>query len=77
MPSGSLGLQIDRHLLGLRVRLQLDNRKRDLAMFNLAINGKLRGCDLVRLQIGDVSINGRVRERATVVQRLVDLFNLN
>jgi hypothetical protein len=46
-------------------------------MFNLAINGKLRGCDLVRLQIGDVSINGRVRERATVVQRLVDLFNLN
>lgn len=53
----------------VRVRLQLDNRKRDLAMFNLAIDSKLRACDLVRLRIGDVSINGRVRERATVVQK--------
>jgi integrase len=53
----------------VRVRLQLYNRKRDLAMFNLAIDSKLRACDLVRLQIGDVSINGRVRERATVVQK--------
>jgi integrase len=38
-------------------------------MFNLAIDSKLRACDLVRLRIGDVSINGRVRERATVVQK--------
>ena len=36
----------------IRVRLQLEGRKRDLAMFNLAIDSKLRGCDLVRLRIG-------------------------
>ena len=53
----------------IRVRLQLEGRKRDLAMFNLAIDSKLRGCDLVRLQIDDVYIAGRVRERATVTQK--------
>ena len=53
----------------IRVRLQLGRRKRDLAMINLAIDSKLRGCDLVRLQIDDVSTGGRVRERATVVQK--------
>jgi integrase len=53
----------------IRVRLQLGKRKRDLAMFNLAIDSKLRGCDLVRLQIDDVSMAGRVRERTTVVQK--------
>ena len=35
----------------IRVRLQLEGRKRDLAMFNLAIDSKLRGCDLVRLRV--------------------------
>ena len=35
----------------IRVRLQLEGRKRDLAMFNLAVDSKLRGCDLVRLKI--------------------------
>jgi integrase len=53
----------------IRVRLQLEDRKRDLAMFNVAIDSKLRGCDLVRLQIDDVCIGGRVRERATVTQK--------
>jgi len=38
----------------IRVRLQLQGRKRDLALFNLAIDSKLRGCDLVRLQVDDV-----------------------
>ncbi len=38
-------------------------------MFNLAIDSKLRGCDLVRLQIEDVSIGGRVRDRTTVIQK--------
>jgi site-specific recombinase XerC len=51
------------------VRLQLENRKRDLAMFNLAVDSKLRGCDLVRLKIDDVSAGGRVRDRATVIQK--------
>jgi hypothetical protein len=53
----------------IRVRLQMEGRKRDLAMFNLAIDSKLRGCDLVRLRIDDVSAGGRVRDRATVIQK--------
>jgi integrase len=53
----------------IRVRLQLEGRKRDLAMFNLAIDSKLRGCDLVRLKIDDVCAGGRVRDRATVIQK--------
>ena len=38
----------------IRVLLQMEQRRRDLAMFNLAIDSKLRGCDLVRLRIDDV-----------------------
>ena len=53
----------------IRVRLQLKGRKRDLALFNLAIDSKLRGCDLVALQIGDVCVGGRVRDRGTVIQK--------
>ena len=53
----------------IRVRLQLGGQKRDLALFNLAIDSKLRGCDLVSLKIEDVCAGGRARERATVIQR--------
>jgi hypothetical protein len=53
----------------IRVRLQLEHRKRDLALFNLAIDSKLRGCDLVRLQVNDVCAGGRVRDRATIIQK--------
>ena len=53
----------------IRVRLQLEGRKRDLALFNLAIDSKLRGCDLVSLEVDDVSVGGRVRDRATVIQK--------
>ena len=53
----------------IRVRLQLEKRRRDLALFNLAIDSKLRGCDLVRLRLNDVCVGGRVRDRATVTQR--------
>jgi hypothetical protein len=42
-------------------RLQLEQRKRDLAMFNLAIDSKLRACDLIRIGLDDVCIGGRVR----------------
>src|SRR5215831_12363409 len=52
----------------IRVRLQMKRRKRDLAMFNLAIDSKLRGCDLVSLRVDDVASGGLVRERATIVQ---------
>ena len=53
----------------IRVRLKLEHRARDLALFNLAIDSKLRGCDLVRLQVDDVYADGRVRDRATIVQK--------
>ncbi len=52
-----------------RFRLHLAKRTRDLALFNLAIDNKLRGCDLVRLRVGDIAHSGRVVARATVVQR--------
>jgi len=53
----------------IRVRLEVDGRTRDLAMFNLAIDSKLRGCDLVGLRVEDVTVAGRVRDRATIIQR--------
>ena len=52
----------------IRVRLQIKRRKRDLAMFNLAIDSKLRGCDLVSLRVDDIASGGHVRDRATIVQ---------
>jgi integrase len=56
----------------IRVRLQLQHRRRDLALFNLAIDSKLRGCDLVRLQVNDVCVGGQVRDRTTVIQKKTD-----
>jgi len=52
----------------IRARLELSDNLRDLALFNLAIDSKLRGCDLVRLNVTDLVIGDRVRERVTVVQ---------
>jgi hypothetical protein len=53
------------------VRFMLDqNRKvRDRALFDLAIDSKLRGCDLVKIKIGDLVSGGRVRNRAMVIQQ--------
>jgi integrase len=53
----------------IRVRLQLEKRRRDLALFNLAIDSKLRSCDLVRLRVSDVCVGGRIQDRATIIQR--------
>ena len=44
----------------IRVRLQMKRRKRDLALLNLAIDSKLRGCDLVSLRVDDIAAGGRV-----------------
>jgi len=52
----------------IRVRLQLAERTRDLALFNLAIDSKLRSCDLVRLRVCDVAHGNRVAPRATIMQ---------
>ncbi|QJW83589.1 tyrosine-type recombinase/integrase [Ramlibacter terrae] len=52
----------------LRVRLQMEGRARDLALFNLGIDSKLRGCDLVALKVRDVCHGDQVATRATVMQ---------
>lgn len=54
---------------GIRIRLQLERHTRQLALFNLAIDSKLRGCDLVRLQVRDVVHGGRAVKRAAVIQK--------
>ena len=51
------------------VRLQINEKTRDLALFNLAIDSKLRSCDLVALRVSDVVVAGSIRERAVVVQQ--------
>jgi hypothetical protein len=53
----------------IRVRLQIENHKRDLALFNLVIDSKLRGCDLVCLRVDDIAAGGHVRDRATALSR--------
>ena len=58
-----------KHVWAIRTRLQLLKRLRDLALFNLAIDSKLRGCDLVGLRIVDVAPNGYAVDRASVRQR--------
>lgn len=57
------------HVWGIRVRLQVERRVRDLALFDLAIDSKLRGCDVVALRIGDVVSAGTLRRRAIVLQQ--------
>jgi len=53
----------------IRFRLQLEHRTRDLALFNLGIDSKLRGCDLVALRVRDVAPGGKLVARATVMQK--------
>ena len=57
------------HVWAIRAKLDLEERTRDLAMFNLAIDSKLRGCDLVALRVDDVAPNGYGKDRANVRQR--------
>ena len=53
------------------IRFWLDQHRRlqDAALFDLAIDGKLRGCDVVKVKIGDIVSGGRVRGRALVAQQ--------
>jgi integrase len=58
-----------REIWAIRIRLQLQQEARELALFNLAIDSKLRSCDLVRLRVRDICQVGRVASRAIVMQR--------
>jgi integrase len=53
----------------IRIRLQLAPRTRDLALFNLAIDSKLRGCDLTRLRVRNVAHGQHIVSRATIMQQ--------
>jgi integrase len=57
-----------KHVWAIRTRLQIAGRTRDLALFNLAIDSKLRGCDLVRVKVEDIAPHGYAVDRATVRQ---------
>ena len=60
---------LPQHVWSIRVRLELAKSLRDLALFNLAIDSKLRGCDLVRLKLNDLMVGRTVRDRVTIIQR--------
>jgi integrase len=57
------------HVWSIRSKLQIEGRKRDLALFNLAIDSKLRGCDLVAVRVDDVAPSGYAMDRATIRQK--------
>src|SRR5262249_61103346 len=57
------------HVWSIRAKLQIEPRVRDLALFNLAIDSKLRGCDIVAVRVDDVAPNGYTLDRATIRQR--------
>jgi integrase len=58
-----------KHVWSIRTKFQIEGRARDLDMFNLAINSKLRGCDVVAIRVEDVAAGGYTADRATVRQR--------
>lgn len=59
---------LPKHVWAIRVRLEIADNFRDLAFFNLAIDSKLRGCDLVKLMVAYVYAAGQVKERTSIIQ---------
>ena len=53
----------------IRVRLQLTHQARDLALFNLAIDSKLRACDLVKIRVNDIAHGSQIAPRVIVLQQ--------
>lgn len=69
-------LQIS-HIWGIRIRLELEGKTRDLALFNMALDSKLRGCDLVKLKVSDVAYGSSVQaEQRCCNRKPVVLSNL-
>ena len=58
-----------RDIWAIRIRIQLAGSIRSLALFNLAIDSKLRACDLVALRVRDIAHGGRVSQRAIILQQ--------
>ncbi len=59
---------LPKQVWAIRARLELAGNLRDLALFNVAIDSKLRGCDLVKLAVTDLVRDDRLRERVSVIQ---------
>ena len=59
---------LPKHVWAIRVRLEISESTRDLALFNMAIDSKLRGCDLVSIKVADVFAASQMKERASVLQ---------
>src|SRR5262245_56257205 len=57
------------HVWGIRVRLQVANGIRDLALFDLALDSKLRGCDILRLRVSDLMSPSGVKRRVVILQQ--------
>src|ERR1700739_1516577 len=58
-----------KHVWSIRTKLQIEGRTRDLALFNVAIDSKLRGCDVVALKVDDIAPTGYAADRASVRQK--------
>jgi integrase len=58
-----------KHVWSIRTKLQVEGRLGDLALFNLAIDSKLRGCDVVALRVDEIAPNGYAADRASVRQK--------
>jgi integrase len=66
---GTKPLLRTKHVWSIRTKLQVNGRIRDLAMFNLAMDSKLRGCDVISLKVEDIAPHGLTIDRATVRQK--------
>jgi len=58
-----------KHIWAIRQQLKNKRQVRDLALFNCAIDTKLRGCDLVKLRVSDIALGGAIRSRSTIIQQ--------
>ncbi len=67
---------LPKQVWAIRARLELAGNLRDLALFNLAVDSKLRGCDLVRLKVADVVSGGKVRAQLRRILRSVSTFDM-
>lgn len=60
------------HVWSIRTKLQMQGKTRDLALFNLTIDSKLRGCDVVAVRVDDVAPSGYAMDRAPFARRRQD-----
>jgi hypothetical protein len=58
-----------KEIWAIRTHLQMSKKVRDLALFNLAIDSKLRGCDLVKIKVKDIAHGKQMLNRSTVLQK--------